>query len=570
MMMTPKIEAIIEFVKANSIDIDTNIDNLNELEAITKLNSNINRYYLEKSDIDSSDLLAKESIEYKDVLDLYSSLLAKSEQKEYIKKMLDLFLPRVKATIDGKDIVAYNTTMLTYIELIAIYYDEFDISKELYKAMLKRYSYIEYDVGISLAKSRVDDTTAKKLLKKSEKSIASLSDSESETKSNKLLACATIALKTYNDKKWAKSIYETYQRSVYISGFEYRIPLYIEYLSHLADDEYLGDKKWAKERLELVIKAIISLKQDYVCAKYLPKLLKIAYHPNMLNDTTLGNDILKKTNKYIKTNANYIYLLKELSIAKCSDEKVYNKVVKEVVAISNPTALKQYAIYELSGIVSDELLVRLTNTTFDQKVFDKNLKTFGKKLKDKDENDEYMYHVDKSKAYWDILSTWSEKIPLAIACDIIAYYELTAKCSNDFLAIARSYYKRKDLFGYDKELAIETYKIAQEKIESFLDAYYLANNIIYIQKSWAREVYQRAYDLATTAEEFLQLADSVCSDIKDYRHPELKDKEWARAIYQKALETAKTKKDKKAIAQSIGQDRYLDDKEWSKKIIESI
>ena len=109
----------------------------------------------------------------------------------------------------------------------------------------------------------------------------------------------------------------------------------------------------------------------------------------------------------------------------------------------------------------------------------------------------------------------------------------------------------------DKDWAIELYKKAEDKAESFSDIFHqgLPDKVKEIDKDWLIRLYQKAEPLVTTYGHLTQLANKV----KEF------DKDWAIKLYQKAEQKADNSHDLSALADLVFP--YVD-RDWVIKLLE--
>tara|TARA_B100000686_G_C16676819_1_gene909604 strand:- start:69 stop:1295 length:1227 start_codon:yes stop_codon:yes gene_type:complete len=110
-----------------------------------------------------------------------------------------------------------------------------------------------------------------------------------------------------------------------------------------------------------------------------------------------------------------------------------------------------------------------------------------------------------------------------------------------------------------KERAIELYKKAEKKAESFDDFYGLADSIADTNrvgdKEWAKKLFKKAEGKAESSYDYKSVADGIA---------EAGDKEWAKKVYVKSEGKAKECSEFRDLANSIN--KNLGDQKWSDNI----
>ncbi|AXH09291.1 hypothetical protein CP960_02155 [Malaciobacter halophilus] len=126
------------------------------------------------------------------------------------------------------------------------------------------------------------------------------------------------------------------------------------------------------------------------------------------------------------------------------------------------------------------------------------------------------------------------------------------------------YISKKDGLA-DDDLSKEAYKLAISKITLFRDLRSIADILAkpkdsFYDENMAKSVYKEAIEKASSAYEYLTLAESLCDKSL------LNDKQWAKEVYKLALKIASTSDEYEAIAESILNEDNLDDEKWANEV----
>ncbi|AXX91871.1 hypothetical protein CPU12_06055 [Malaciobacter molluscorum LMG 25693] len=175
---------------------------------------------------------------------------------------------------------------------------------------------------------------------------------------------------------------------------------------------------------------------------------------------------------------------------------------------------------------------------------------------------DFSYDINLSKwAY--LFATKKFETNHDLSRKVFHYALASSKDFRDYLDFA--YYISKEDGLCDNTLAKEAYKLAITKATLLRDMRYIADTLStkdnsFTDENMAKSVYKDAIKQSNTAYDYVSIAESLCDEKM------LNDKEFAKEVYELAIKACENSDELEAIAQSVVQEDNLADETWALKI----